>query len=197
MITKLLAALFVTGSLAVGAAPAFAAEPDVLHRDGQQEALQGAALHQEVQLSPDLLALLRAEMVEITGGMQSITFFLATADWHSIQETSEKIRDSYIMKMKLSAAQMRNWSKRYQSDSSNSTPSSTTEPGSLVPQPGPMMLSLWRSSTQACWKPVRSAMRPMQDPVSPGLPPMSRRNTLTERVVHLSEAGGTEDEEVN
>jgi len=106
MITKLLAALFVTGSLAVGAAPAFAAEPDVLHRDGQQEALQGAALHQEVQLSPDLLALLRAEMVEITGGMQSITFFLATADWHSIQETSEKIRDSYIMKMKLSAAQI-------------------------------------------------------------------------------------------
>ncbi|MCJ7556667.1 MAG: hypothetical protein MUP90_07105 [Gammaproteobacteria bacterium] len=106
MITQLLAALFVIGSLAAGAVPAFAAEPDVLPKEVQREEVSHQnVLSQEVQLSPDLLALLRAEMVEITGGMQGITYYLASADWHSIQETSEKIRDSYIMNMKLSAAQ--------------------------------------------------------------------------------------------
>lgn len=64
-----------------------------------------AASRQDIHLSPALMDLLRAEMREIAGGMQTISLSLATADWQSIQETSSKIRDSYIMKKKLTSAQ--------------------------------------------------------------------------------------------
>jgi hypothetical protein len=106
MLTKILALVIAACSLLAVAVPAFAVGDDVLHKDGQQEAPHEAALHPEIHLSPDVLALLRAEMIEITGGVQGIAYFLATADWHSIHETSEKIRDSYIMNLKLTAAQI-------------------------------------------------------------------------------------------
>jgi hypothetical protein len=51
--------------------------------------------------------LLRAEMSEIAGGVQGIALSLAIADWTSVQETSKKIRASYIMEKKLTAAQAR------------------------------------------------------------------------------------------
>ena len=63
------------------------------------------ASNQDIQLSTALMDLLRAEMREISGGMQAISLSLATADWLSIQETSGKIRDSYIMKKTLTPAQ--------------------------------------------------------------------------------------------
>ena len=63
------------------------------------------ASKQDIQLSPALMDLLRAEMREISAGMQAISLSLATADWLSIQETSGKIRDSYIMKKTLTPAQ--------------------------------------------------------------------------------------------
>lgn len=44
-------------------------------------------------------------MREITTGVQGIAVSLATADWQSIQETSTKIRTSYIMEKKLTPAQ--------------------------------------------------------------------------------------------
>ena len=62
-------------------------------------------MRQDIKLSPDVLNLLRAEMGEIAGGIQGIALSLATADWMSIQETSTKIRASYIMEKKLTAAQ--------------------------------------------------------------------------------------------
>ena len=59
-----------------------------------------------IRLSPELLELLRAEMREISGGIQAIAASLATADWQSIQETSAKIRSSYIMEQRLTPSQV-------------------------------------------------------------------------------------------
>jgi len=91
MTNKLLATIIAIGCLAAVPVPTNAAEPP--------------APHQDIKLSPDLLNLLRAEMREIAGGIQGIALSLATANWTSIQETSTKIRASYIMEKKLTAAQ--------------------------------------------------------------------------------------------
>lgn len=91
MTNKLLAAIIVIGCLAAVPVHAYAAEP--------------AAPQQGIELSPALLNLLRAEMREITVGVQGVALSLATADWMSIQETSTKIKASYIMEKKLTAAQ--------------------------------------------------------------------------------------------
>jgi hypothetical protein len=58
-----------------------------------------------LDLSPELITLLRAEMAELSGGVQSIALFIATADWKSIEETSEKMHESYIMKKSLTQPQ--------------------------------------------------------------------------------------------
>jgi hypothetical protein len=59
----------------------------------------------DIKLSTELLNLLRAEMLEVTAGVQGIALYLASADWKSIVATSVKIRDSYIMEKKLTPAQ--------------------------------------------------------------------------------------------
>ncbi|MGZ5764253.1 MAG: hypothetical protein ACXWHZ_13230 [Usitatibacter sp.] len=79
------------GSLMAGSGHAHSAEPHSATKD--------------VKLSPGLLDLLRAEMREISGGVQAMAISIASADWKSIQETSVKIRASYIMEKKLSPAQ--------------------------------------------------------------------------------------------
>jgi cytochrome c556 len=61
--------------------------------------------NQTLKLSPEVTELLRAEMREVAKGMQTLTLSLATADWKSIQETSAKIKASYIMEKKLTSAQ--------------------------------------------------------------------------------------------
>jgi cytochrome c556 len=61
---------------------------------------------QSIELSPALLELLRAEMREISTGMQGVSLSLATGDWKSIQDTAASIRDSYIMKKELTPAQV-------------------------------------------------------------------------------------------
>ncbi|MEJ8569385.1 cytochrome c [Elongatibacter sediminis] len=68
-----------------------AAEPDVPNQD--------------IALSPEVSDLLRAEMRELSAGMQGIPVSLANADWASIQATSSKMHASYIMAQKLTAAQ--------------------------------------------------------------------------------------------
>lgn len=90
MTRKLLATIFVICILASGSIATFAAEPPV-----QQPG---------IKLSPDLQNLLRAEMREISTGVQGIAVSLASADWQAIQETSTKIRTSYIMEKKLTPA---------------------------------------------------------------------------------------------
>jgi hypothetical protein len=60
---------------------------------------------QDIGLSPDVRELLLAEMREIAGGMQSVAMALAIGDWQSIADTSARIRASYILEKKLTAAQ--------------------------------------------------------------------------------------------
>jgi hypothetical protein len=82
----------VTGLLCFGAASAAAA--------GSSPA------RQDVQLPPELMDLLRAEMREITVGAQSMVVALVTGDWQSIAKTSNRIRDSYIMLQQLTPDQV-------------------------------------------------------------------------------------------
>jgi len=91
MATRLFAMLFVIGGLSAGGLPAYAEGPK--------------PPHQSVELSPGLLDLLRTEMREIAGGVQDIALSLATADWKAIQETSARMRASYIMEKQLTPVQ--------------------------------------------------------------------------------------------
>lgn len=58
-----------------------------------------------ITLPPDLLALLQAEMREITAGVQKIPVAIAQGDWETLAETSESIRTSYIMARTLTKDQ--------------------------------------------------------------------------------------------
>ena len=58
-----------------------------------------------IKLSPQLNALLQAEMAELSVGIQNIALSLATADWKSIEETSRKMHGSYIMRKSLTQSQ--------------------------------------------------------------------------------------------
>jgi cytochrome c556 len=91
MTSRVALAIMLIASLGVALVDTLAAETQVVRQD--------------LKLSPELLKLLRAEMGEIAGGVQGIALSLAIADWRSIQETSEKIRASYIMERKLTPAQ--------------------------------------------------------------------------------------------
>jgi len=71
----------------------------------QSYAAEPHTRHGGIVLSPDVLNLLREEMREIAGGVQGVALSLATANWSSIEETSIKIRASYIMEKKLTPAQ--------------------------------------------------------------------------------------------
>ncbi|MCB1845185.1 MAG: hypothetical protein KDI09_19620, partial [Halioglobus sp.] len=58
-----------------------------------------------IDLSPELTLLLRAEMIELAGGVQSLAFSITTADWAAVKATSEKMHDSYIMNASLTQPQ--------------------------------------------------------------------------------------------
>lgn len=59
----------------------------------------------DLQLSPELIELLRAEMRALLSGVQSLPGGIATADWRSVVETSAEIRSSYILDQKLTPGQ--------------------------------------------------------------------------------------------
>ena len=58
-----------------------------------------------ITLGPELLALLQAEMREITTGVQKIPVAIAMGDWETLVQTSESIRSSYIMAKSLTQEQ--------------------------------------------------------------------------------------------
>ena len=58
-----------------------------------------------ITLEPELLALLQAEMREITIGVQKIPVAIAQGDWETLSQTSESIRSSYIMAKSLTREQ--------------------------------------------------------------------------------------------
>jgi len=59
----------------------------------------------DLQLSSELLELLRAEMRALLTGIQSLAAGIATADWDSVADKSAQIRASYILDQKLTPAQ--------------------------------------------------------------------------------------------
>lgn len=97
MKTRVLASIVIIGATA-------AVGGILVTRAEYVHAAEPRATSKEVKLSPQLLNLLRAEMREISRGMQGVALSVATADWKSIQETSTKIRASYIMEKKLTPA---------------------------------------------------------------------------------------------
>jgi len=77
--------------------PAMAADPHAAPAGGQ-----GAAL----TLAPTLRAALVAEMAGLKTGVADISVFLASGEWDKAAERATRIRDSYIMKQKLSPADL-------------------------------------------------------------------------------------------
>jgi len=58
-----------------------------------------------LKLPPDLLALLQAEMREISAGIQVIPGAIVQADWETLLKTSESLQSSYIMARALTPEQ--------------------------------------------------------------------------------------------
>jgi hypothetical protein len=58
-----------------------------------------------LQLSHALMDLVRAEMREITSGVQRLPVAMATGDWATIVETSRNIKRSYLMEQQLTEPQ--------------------------------------------------------------------------------------------
>jgi hypothetical protein len=70
-----------------------------LHAEGKEQ-------HAEALVLPaDLLALLQAEMREITVGVQVIPVALAQGDWETLEKTGKSIQTSYIMAKALTGEQ--------------------------------------------------------------------------------------------
>lgn len=91
MKTRILMSACLVASLAAATGYARAAGPDAVSGD--------------VRLSPDLANLLREEMRELSGGVQTMALAIAGGDWQSIQATSARIRASYILDRKLTSGQ--------------------------------------------------------------------------------------------
>ena len=67
---------------------------------------EGGDQHAETLVLPaDLLALLQAEMREITVGVQMIPVAIAQGDWETLTKTGKSIQSSYIMAKTLTGEQ--------------------------------------------------------------------------------------------
>jgi hypothetical protein len=73
-----------------------ASEPEQHHHENSDDSL----------LSPEIRPLFVQEMNELKKGMELLSFAVASGDWGTIQDTGNSIRDSYILKKKLSNTQM-------------------------------------------------------------------------------------------
>ena len=61
--------------------------------------------HKTINLSPETLVLLQAEMRELAVASQAMVISYVSGDWKSIQRISEQIRNSYVMEQNLTDAQ--------------------------------------------------------------------------------------------
>lgn len=65
-----------------------------------------AAGEPALKLTPKLRAALLAEMAGLKAGVAELSVSLASGDWEKTAERAARIRDSYIMKQKLSRAEL-------------------------------------------------------------------------------------------
>lgn len=61
--------------------------------------------HDAIDLSPDTLMLLQAEMRELAVASQAMVISYVSGDWKSIQRIGEQIRASYVIEQNLTDAQ--------------------------------------------------------------------------------------------
>ena len=72
---------------------------------GAVNAQESSITESDLQLSPELIELLRSEMRALLSGIQLLPVGIATADWKSVADTSAQITRSYILEQKLTPAQ--------------------------------------------------------------------------------------------
>ncbi|SHE66814.1 hypothetical protein SAMN04487965_0392 [Microbulbifer donghaiensis] len=72
---------------------------------GADTSKEASAEKDNIQLSPELMELLRAEMRALLGAVQIIPVGIATADWETVADTSAQIRGSYILNQKITPDQ--------------------------------------------------------------------------------------------
>jgi len=72
----------------------------------QDHAVPKAVGTPELSLSPKLRAALVAEMAGVKEGVAGLSTSLATGEWEAAAQRAERIRDSYIMKQKLTPAEL-------------------------------------------------------------------------------------------
>lgn len=72
---------------------------------GSVSAQEAPSAKGDLQLSPELIELLRAEMRALLSGIQTLPVGIATGDWKSVAGTSAQIRASYILDQKLTPVQ--------------------------------------------------------------------------------------------
>ncbi len=71
-------------------------------KSGDMHTAVSATTAPELALSPKLRAALVAEMMGVKEGVAELSTFLATGEWNAAAQRAERIRDSFIMKQKLS-----------------------------------------------------------------------------------------------
>lgn len=76
------------------------AKPDVEHAHHME-----SQKSEEVQLSPSLHALLKQEMGLIQEGMMDMIPAIAAGEWDKVSTLGQKIKESFILKQKLTEAQ--------------------------------------------------------------------------------------------
>jgi hypothetical protein len=81
----------------------FSVFSNISHASEQQP--QGRAIDQ-VTLPKELRDVLVSEMRSIQEGMESLVSAIASGDWHDVSQIAHKLRDSYIMKQKLTERQL-------------------------------------------------------------------------------------------
>jgi hypothetical protein len=72
----------------------------------QDQAMPKAAGTPVLSLSPKLRAALVAEMVGVKEGVAELSGLLAMGEWKAVAQRAERVRDSYIMKQKLTRGEL-------------------------------------------------------------------------------------------
>jgi len=103
--TSYLNRIFVpVNTLAVTALLAITCCVDYRHAYAEHPAAhQKTAVAAELQLSPDLAKLFKAEMSALEEGMKTLIPAIISGDWNAVAATGEQLRDSYILQQELTA----------------------------------------------------------------------------------------------
>jgi len=71
-----------------------------------EPASQPSTAEQAAPIPEDIRVLVRQEMREVSKGMESLVFFIATGQWQQITDVANAIKETYIMKKSLTTEQL-------------------------------------------------------------------------------------------